>query len=131
MNKQIFFNFFLIRTETFIFIHICLTERRYTDKHEWVTLQGNIGVVGISDYAQDALGDVVYAQLPDVGSIIKKEGKILPDYFYLQFQISKRNGTKYLEILPENLLTVTKSFKNNNVKKSYFFTYIPPVLTVV
>lgn len=36
-----------------------------------------MGTVGISDYAQDALGDVVYAQLPDVGSMIKKEGKIL------------------------------------------------------
>jgi glycine cleavage system H protein len=38
-------------------------------------LCGNIGTVGISDYAQDALGDVVYAQLPDVGSIVYKEGK--------------------------------------------------------
>jgi len=36
-----------------------------------------MGTVGISDYAQDALGDVVYAQLPDVGSMIKKEGKML------------------------------------------------------
>ncbi|XP_011877490.1 PREDICTED: glycine cleavage system H protein, mitochondrial [Vollenhovia emeryi] len=48
-------------------------ERWYTEKHEWITLHGKIGTVGISDYAQDALGDVVYAQLPDVGSIIKKD----------------------------------------------------------
>ncbi|XP_011168344.1 glycine cleavage system H protein, mitochondrial [Solenopsis invicta] len=48
-------------------------ERLYTDKHEWITVDGKIGTVGISDYAQDALGDVVYAQLPDVGSIIKKD----------------------------------------------------------
>lgn len=34
-----------------------------------------MGIVGISDYAQDALGDVVFAQLPDVGSTVKKEGK--------------------------------------------------------
>ncbi|KYN04069.1 PREDICTED: glycine cleavage system H protein, mitochondrial [Cyphomyrmex costatus] len=47
-------------------------ERWYTDKHEWITVDGKIGTVGISDYAQDALGDVVYAQLPDVGSTIKK-----------------------------------------------------------
>ncbi|KAJ8666934.1 hypothetical protein QAD02_008596 [Eretmocerus hayati] len=51
----------------------CTAERRYTDKHEWVTLDGKIGTVGISNYAQDALGDVVYAQLPDIGSSIKKE----------------------------------------------------------
>lgn len=48
-------------------------ERWYTDKHEWVELNGNVGTVGISDYAQDALGDVVFAQLPEVGSTIAKE----------------------------------------------------------
>ncbi|XP_015598280.1 glycine cleavage system H protein, mitochondrial [Cephus cinctus] len=47
-------------------------ERWYTDKHEWITVEGNIGTVGISHYAQDALGDVVYAQLPDVGVTISK-----------------------------------------------------------
>ncbi|XP_071877710.1 glycine cleavage system H protein, mitochondrial [Bombus fervidus] len=52
----------------------CLnTERFYTEKHEWITIDGNIGIVGISNYAQEALGDVVYAQLPDVGTEIKKE----------------------------------------------------------
>lgn len=43
-------------------------ERRYTDKHEWVRLEGDIAVVGISSYAQEALGDVVFAQLPDIGA---------------------------------------------------------------
>ncbi|XP_032666890.1 glycine cleavage system H protein [Odontomachus brunneus] len=47
-------------------------ERWYTDKHEWITVDGKVGTVGISNYAQEALGDVVYAQLPDVGSVIKK-----------------------------------------------------------
>lgn len=52
----------------------CLrAERWYTDKHEWITVDGKIGTIGISDYAQDALGDVVYVQLPDIGSEIKKE----------------------------------------------------------
>ncbi|XP_003487745.1 glycine cleavage system H protein, mitochondrial [Bombus impatiens] len=52
----------------------CLNaERFYTEKHEWITIDGNIGIVGISNYAQEALGDVVYAQLPDVGSEIEKE----------------------------------------------------------
>ena len=40
---------------------------RYSAEHEWVRVEGNRAVVGISDYAQDALGDVVYVQLPDVG----------------------------------------------------------------
>merc|ERR1719350_582372 len=40
----------------------------FTKKHEWVSVVGNMGTVGITDYAQQALGDVVYAQLPDVDS---------------------------------------------------------------
>ncbi|XP_076325019.1 glycine cleavage system H protein, mitochondrial [Tachypleus tridentatus] len=45
-----------------------VVDRKYTEKHEWVLLSGDIGTVGISDYAQEALGDVVYVQLPEVGS---------------------------------------------------------------
>jgi glycine cleavage system H protein len=41
---------------------------RYTREHEWVRADGSRAIVGISDYAQDALGDVVYVQLPDVGA---------------------------------------------------------------
>lgn len=41
---------------------------RYTDDHEWVSVSGVIARVGITDYAQDALGDVVYVQLPAVGA---------------------------------------------------------------
>ncbi|XP_075229601.1 glycine cleavage system H protein, mitochondrial [Lycorma delicatula] len=50
--------------------------RLYTNKHEWVLVQGDVGVVGISHYAQDSLGDVVYAQLPEIGTIINKEDEI-------------------------------------------------------
>ena len=40
---------------------------RYTKEHEWVAVDGDRARVGITDYAQDALGDVVYVQLPEVG----------------------------------------------------------------
>lgn len=40
----------------------------YTSDHEWVRVEGNIVTMGITDYAQDALGDVVYIQLPQVGA---------------------------------------------------------------
>jgi glycine cleavage system H protein len=43
------------------------TDLRYTREHEWVRADGARATVGITDYAQDALGDVVYVQLPDVG----------------------------------------------------------------
>jgi glycine cleavage system H protein len=40
---------------------------RYSREHEWVRLTGNVARIGITDFAQDSLGDVVYVQLPDVG----------------------------------------------------------------
>ena len=42
-------------------------DRRYRSSHEWVLLEGDIAVIGISDFAQDALGDVVYFDLPEEG----------------------------------------------------------------
>lgn len=43
---------------------------RYTKDHEWVRVTGSVVRVGITDYAQDALGDVVFVQLPDVGVVL-------------------------------------------------------------
>ncbi|XP_043937729.1 glycine cleavage system H protein, mitochondrial [Protopterus annectens] len=49
-----------------------LSARRFTDKHEWVTVENGIGTVGISKFAQEALGDVVYCGLPEVGTKLNK-----------------------------------------------------------
>jgi glycine cleavage system H protein len=43
---------------------------RYTKDHEWILIDGSVVRVGITDYAQDALGDIVFIQLPEVGSFI-------------------------------------------------------------
>lgn len=43
------------------------TELRYAESHEWLRVEGDVAVVGISDPAQDALGDLVYVELPEVG----------------------------------------------------------------
>jgi glycine cleavage system H protein len=45
---------------------------RYTKEHEWVRPKGGQFVVGITDFAQDSLGDVVFVELPDVGDTVKK-----------------------------------------------------------
>lgn len=42
------------------------TDRQYSAEHEWVTVDGDIATVGITEYASDALGDVVYTELPDI-----------------------------------------------------------------
>lgn len=43
---------------------------RYSPDHEWVRVDGDIATVGITDYAQDALGDVVYVDLPELSSAV-------------------------------------------------------------
>ena len=45
---------------------------RYTKDHEWVELSGDRGKIGITDYAQQQLGDVVYIELPEVGARLKQ-----------------------------------------------------------
>jgi len=44
----------------------------YTNEHEWVKVEGDIAIVGISDYAQQQLGDIVYVELPEKGKVVKK-----------------------------------------------------------
>jgi glycine cleavage system H protein len=45
-------------------------ELRYTQEHEWVAIEGGIATIGITDYATQALGDVVYVSLPQVGAAV-------------------------------------------------------------
>lgn len=45
---------------------------RYAKSHEWVRLEGDVAVVGVSDYAQHLLSDVVYVELPEVGDVLTK-----------------------------------------------------------
>ena len=44
---------------------------RYTKDHEWLQISGSVGTIGITDYAQHALGDVVFVELPKVGAKVK------------------------------------------------------------
>lgn len=48
------------------------TNLKYTKDHEWIDLSGDTGKVGITDYAQQQLGDVVYVELPEVGARLKQ-----------------------------------------------------------
>ena len=48
------------------------SDRSYTLSHEWVKMDGEYAIVGVSDYAQDALGDIVFVELPAVGMKLEK-----------------------------------------------------------
>jgi len=45
-----------------------MSDRRFSQDHEWLAVDGDTATVGITDYAQNALGDVVYVELPEVGA---------------------------------------------------------------
>jgi glycine cleavage system H protein len=49
-----------------------MSEIRYTKDHEWVRLDGDVATVGISNHAQEALGDVVFVELPDLGRVVEE-----------------------------------------------------------
>ena len=49
---------------------------KYTEEHEWIRVTGDIATVGITDYAQDQLGDVVYVDLPSSGTSLTQFGKL-------------------------------------------------------
>ena len=46
------------------------TDRHYASSHEWIKEDGDVSIVGITDFAQDQLGDVVYVELPEVGRVV-------------------------------------------------------------
>jgi glycine cleavage system H protein len=48
--------------------------RYFTDEHEWIDVDGNTAIVGITDYAQSQLGDIVFAEAPAVGAKLTKGG---------------------------------------------------------
>jgi glycine cleavage system H protein len=87
-------------------------ELRYSKEHEWVRVEGTRAIVGITDYAQDALGDVVYVQLPDAGvevianasiAEIESTKSVSEVYVPVTGTVVEVNGT--LEETPEQLNT--------------------------
>jgi glycine cleavage system H protein len=52
-----------------------MAETRYSKEHEWIRVDGDTGTVGITDYAQSQLGDVVFVEVPEVGRKIAKGGQ--------------------------------------------------------
>lgn len=49
-----------------------MSDKRYTEDHEWLKIDGDEAVVGISDHAQEQLGDIVFIELPDSGKTLEK-----------------------------------------------------------
>ena len=52
-----------------------MSDLKYSKEHEWVRLDGEIATVGISQFAQEQLGDVVFVELPDIGKAVEQNGE--------------------------------------------------------
>ena len=51
------------------------SDRKYVDSHEWIKIEGDLAVIGITDYAQDSLGDITFVELPAVDTEVTKGGE--------------------------------------------------------
>ncbi len=83
---------------------------KYTDSHEWVKITGNTVIVGITDYAQSELTDIVFVELPDIGKEVKKGDELcvvesVKSVSEIFAPISGRiaNVNKNLEEVPETI----------------------------
>ncbi len=52
-----------------------LADLKYTKEHEWVKVDGKIATIGVTDYAQGELGDIVFVELPEIGAAVSQMGK--------------------------------------------------------
>lgn len=50
-------------------------DKRYTQDHEWIDVDGGVGTIGITEYAQEQLGDVVFVELPEAGRALTRGGE--------------------------------------------------------
>lgn len=51
-------------------------DRRYTKDHEWVMIDGDVATIGLTDFAQQQLGDIVYVEMPQVGETLEAGGRL-------------------------------------------------------
>ncbi len=52
-----------------------MSEKKYSKKHEWVSMEGDVATIGITKHAAEMLGDIVFVELPDKGKNVEKEGQ--------------------------------------------------------
>ena len=51
-----------------------MNEVKFSKEHEWIKLEGDIAIIGITQHATEMLGDIVFVELPDVGTLVEKDG---------------------------------------------------------
>jgi glycine cleavage system H protein len=102
-----------------------MAETRYTQEHEWIRLEGGVATIGITDYAQQQLGDVVYVELPAIGKKVTKGGDMAV------VESVKAASEVYAPIAGEivavnDALTATPALVNSSPDGEGWFTKLKP-----
>jgi glycine cleavage system H protein len=102
-----------------------MSETRYTKEHEWIRLDGGVATIGITDYAQQQLGDVVYVELPAIGKTVAKGGEMAV------VESVKAASEVYAPIAGEivavnDALTATPALVNSSPAGDGWFTKLKP-----
>ncbi len=53
-----------------------MSDRKFSEEHEWIDIAGDVGTVGLTDYAQEQLGDIVFVELPEAGKTLAKGDEV-------------------------------------------------------
>ncbi len=53
-----------------------MSQRKFSEDHEWIDIEGDVGTVGLTDYAQEQLGDIVFVELPEAGKTLAKGDEV-------------------------------------------------------
>jgi glycine cleavage system H protein len=102
-----------------------MAETRYTQEHEWIRLDGGVATIGITDYAQQQLGDVVYVELPAIGKKVTKGGEMAV------VESVKAASEVYAPVTGEivavnDALTATPALVNSSPDGEGWFTKLKP-----
>lgn len=94
---------------------------KYTSEHEWIKLDGDVATIGITAYAQDALGDLVFVELPDIGrKLAKGEDFAVVESVKTAAEVYTPVAGEILEVndnLPDDPELIKKSFDEGWIAK--------------
>ena len=74
-----------------------MSEVKFSKEHEWITLEGDVATIGITKHATEMLGDIVFAELPEKGSNVEKDGTagVVESTKAARYKIGLKRGLKW------------------------------------
>ena len=100
-----------------------MNEKKYTKDHEWVSLQDEVATIGITNYAQESLGDIVFVELPEIGKLVQAGDQVgVIESVKAASEIYAPISGEIIEV--NNVLTNTPELINTNPEDSGWYIKI-------